>query len=94
MSTIVISHGTTNFYSIEITNIFWIYGCEVKLCILNIFLMKMESCIKIGKPIQTLFDKDKKNSDKFLCHKICEAKLSFLISILFFFDRKNILSST
>lgn len=60
MSTIVISHGTTNFYSIDITNIFWIYGCEVKLCILNIFLMKMESCIKIGKPIQTLFDKDKK----------------------------------
>lgn len=57
--------------------------------------MKMESCIKIGKPIQTLFDKDKKNSDKFLCRKICEAKLSFLISILFFFfDRKNILSST
>lgn len=46
--------------------------------------MKMESCIKIGKPIQTLFDKDKKKTvTNFFAIKF--AKQSYLFSLVFFF---------
>lgn len=45
-------------------------------------------CIKINKPIETLFDKKKP-----IIFFAIKAKQRYLSSIVFFFDRKNISSS-